>query len=102
MKNKRMLSLICVLALVMTLTSSFTYAAMPEPEDSANAAPRCYTLRATLLYRYITGDSALRIIAAGEELIMLTTIGQNNRLHVRTTDGMYTGYVSCDDIVRPN
>ena len=101
MKNKRVLSLLCVLALIMTLASSITYAATPE-EDSANALPRCYTTQATSLYasKNING-TVLRNLSGGQELIMLTTLCDNGWLHVRTTDGV-TGYVLCKHIIRPN
>ncbi|MBR4866180.1 MAG: hypothetical protein IKU11_05810, partial [Clostridia bacterium] len=37
MKTKRILSFVCVLALVLTMCSAFTFAAAPEAEEEAQS-----------------------------------------------------------------
>ena len=96
---KKVLAFICVLALVLSLCSVFSFAAAPEAEaevveagDNVRSPNYCYTKTRTKLYAYTNGDHYYIEIPSGTQLEILSG-HTTERKHVRTMDGQYEGYV---------
>lgn len=100
---KKVLSIICVLALVVTLASSFTYAATPEPTEVSSAgegarASTQYRVSRTGTYMYNSASESSGYkynfpIPVNTVLQYLSQSG--NFYYLRYTSGgsTYTGYV---------
>ena len=105
---KKVLSIICVLALVVTLASSFTYAATPEPTEVSSAgegarASTQYRVSRTSTYMY-NSDSASSgykynfPIPVGTVLQYLDKSGEFYYLTYKSGGTTYTGYVHEDHV----
>ncbi|MBE6998979.1 MAG: hypothetical protein E7428_02200 [Ruminococcaceae bacterium] len=93
MKIVKIVSFICVLALVASLCSAFGFAAQPEAGDETRAANRCYVKKATSLYSTADGATTLRNLSVGQDLIIEGYGHTTTRLHVRMPGEPVHGYV---------
>ena len=93
MKKKHVIALVCVLALAVTLFSSFAFAEAPEAENGTRAANRCYVKTATYLYTTATGAVSHMSLSVGQDLIIEGYGHTTTRLHVRMPDRPLDGYV---------
>lgn len=101
MKIVKIVSFICVLALALTLVSSFAFAAAPEAGDSSRASDRCYVKTATYLYKDTTGSTYHRLLSVGQELIILQGGNTATWRHVSMPSGSPSGYVLRSHIIEP-
>ena len=112
MKKKHIIALVCVLALAVSLMSSFTYAAPPETaEADAGNGARMYTeyevVRVrTYLYNSPSTNSGYVFdgnIPVGHSVYRVSSSNyydrsDNDRLFYKVSYGSYTGYVIANHV----
>lgn len=109
MKAKRILSFVCVLALVLTMCSVFTFATQPETEVEIESeiTPRYtgygrVTSSRTYLYNRASTSSGYAyngVIPVGTRVYVYETIDAVfHRVRVTLGGTQYTGYVLMDNI----
>lgn len=113
MKTKRILSFVCVLALVLTLCSIFSFAAQPEAEAEIESeiTPRYVgpgTVTSTRTYLYNSASTSSGYVFNGNipvntpvNILATTNDGEFYRVRVTVTQGTFTGYVLANHVT-PN
>ena len=104
---KKIVAFIGVLALAVSLFSMFSFDAAPEEDvevaqagDNARSPNYCYAKQTTRIYTTATGTAYRKTVYAGDMLEILSG-HTTERLHVRTPDMQYYGYVLRTHVIEP-